>query len=223
MTRREDRDPATIHVLRWLGEVRDAELSTAAKAVALVMATFGDYGTGANMRAGMATLAARAGLGVRRCREAVAELRSVGLIAWDGVPTAPGRARVYTLTIPAERRHSGAAVKGERRHSGAAVKGQRRHSGAAERRHYSTVTAAPECHPPRPRPRAGDDAAPGGASSPSPRRQTARILPLAEHVKTRPAAAVKADREAEEAERARQLEALQQLTDSEAPDVEATP
>lgn len=88
------------HALAWLDAVAHAPISTAAKAVALAMATHADYATGHNMRAGTARLAWMAGLQERQTRTMVGELRDAGLIEWDGIPTAPGRARTYALTIP---------------------------------------------------------------------------------------------------------------------------
>ena len=88
------------HVLAWLDAVALADIDTAAKAVALVMATHANYATGEDMRAGTARIAQLAGLAERRTREMVGVLRDAGLIEWDGVRTAPGRARRYRLTIP---------------------------------------------------------------------------------------------------------------------------
>ena len=88
-------------VLQWLDAVAAAEVPTAAKAVALAMATHADYGTGQNMRAGTTRLAHMAGLRDRQTRAMVKALKRAGLISWDGVPTAPGKARNYHLTVPA--------------------------------------------------------------------------------------------------------------------------
>lgn len=87
-------------VLEWLTAVRKCDLSTAAVAVAAICATFADYGTGENMRAGNETIARASGLADRRTREMMAELRDAGLLLWDGVRTYPGRARCYRLTLP---------------------------------------------------------------------------------------------------------------------------
>ena len=125
MTRREK-----THVLAWLDAVRDAGLSTNAVAVALVCATFADYGSGEGMRASHALLAECAGLRQRATRYAVAELRAAGLLAWDGRRTAPGITRTYALSLP------------EHRHRGAPVRREHRHRGAAEHRHETARTAA---------------------------------------------------------------------------------
>jgi hypothetical protein len=87
-------------VLQWLDAVALADVPTGAKAVALAMATHADYGSGQNMRAGTARLAQMAGLGDRQTRSMIKALKLVGLITWDGVLTAPGKARNYTLTVP---------------------------------------------------------------------------------------------------------------------------
>lgn len=98
------------HALAWADAVRDSEVSTSARAVALACLTYADYGSGANMRAGTALLADRSGLKDRATRNALHELVAAGLLTWDGRPTAPGLTRCYSLTIP-ERRHPGATVQ----------------------------------------------------------------------------------------------------------------
>jgi hypothetical protein len=95
-------------VLMWIDAVAHADVPTSAKAVALAMATHADYGTGQHMRAGTARLAVMSGLGERRTRSMVKVLRDAGLIEWDRVPTAPGKARNYTLTLPATTQSSSA-------------------------------------------------------------------------------------------------------------------
>lgn len=91
---------AKTFALAWIDAVAGSPVSTSAKAVALAMVTHADYATGENMHAGNARLAAMSGLSDRQVRRCVGELRDAGLIAWDGVPTVPGRARKYQLTIP---------------------------------------------------------------------------------------------------------------------------
>ena len=91
---------AKTFALAWIDAVATSTVSTSAKAVALAMVTHADYATGHNMRAGHARLAAMSGLSERQVRRVVGELRDAQLIAWDGIPTVPGRARNYQLTIP---------------------------------------------------------------------------------------------------------------------------
>lgn len=138
-----------LHVLAWLDAIAQAHVSTAAKAVALAMATHADYATGDNMRAGTARLAWMAGLQERQTRAMVGQLRDAGFIEWDRVPTAPGRARTYRLTVPDggntlpsstnQRRHSSAGDSA----NGGTPAPQRRHSNTGERRHSSAAHQGP--------------------------------------------------------------------------------
>lgn len=93
-------------VLAWLDAVAASDVPTNAKAVALAMATHAHYGTGANMRASRATLGTEAGLSERATIRAIGALRDAGLIEWDGTPTAPGRTRVYALTVAPATHHA---------------------------------------------------------------------------------------------------------------------
>lgn len=102
---------AKTYVLEWLDAVGYVRVSSTAKAVGLACSLHADYGTGHNMRAGMERLAYLAGVSVRQARRGMAELIDAGLVAWDGVPTAPGRARTYALVVPElERRTPASAV-----------------------------------------------------------------------------------------------------------------
>lgn len=108
------------HALAWADAVRDSDVSRNARAVALACLTFADYGTGANMRAGVALIGRCSGLAERATRYAIHELLEAGLLVWDGKATAPGITRTYSLTIP-----------------------KRRHGDATERRHGDATTVAP--------------------------------------------------------------------------------
>ena len=125
------------HVLDWLDAVAAANVPTAAKAVALIMATHADYGTGQNMRAGTARIAHMAGLAERHTRSMIRTLRDAGLITWDGVPTHRGRTRTYALTIPTR-----ITDKPMTRVTGAHDGGNIVPPSQDERRQNTTVTAA---------------------------------------------------------------------------------
>lgn len=172
---------AVTYVLAWLEAVALADVSTSAKAVALAVSIHADYGTGENMRAGTARLGHMAGLGERQTRTMMGELRAAGLIEWDGVPTAPGRARTYRLTIP----DGGSTVpvsETERRQQAAGVDGStaamdRRNGGNTAPKRRQWVAA----HQGQTMARPGDAsrAAPGGAATTVAEPPS---LPLAAHV-----------------------------------------
>lgn len=93
-------DPITVR--EWTDVVRRARLGRTVKAVALVLATYADFGTGTRVHPGVARLAIDAEVSYNIAKQALGRLRQIGLIELVRRSRRRGEADDYRLILGAE-------------------------------------------------------------------------------------------------------------------------